>query len=254
MTFAGLKRAAAAFLVAGAVALALGCSLCVEGQSGGDARDASSTHQSGSAGPVVPSGVPVCGHDSASRVVDGDGAGKTLKLPATKGQSVQFRCAESQQLAPAAKSENAAFYEEVYQYDVSANRCTVEQGIPLKNLVSDAQLTSDQGEAKLRAGPGPVYTFQYSADPDQDRHLCYICQADTHRASLPASGAIASPQPSCTVYIEVSGKIPQPSTPPTTSSTSPPTTSPDSASDARAITVSAAASTAGLCLGVLLHL
>lgn len=245
MRLPALSRLGAAFILVGAVLLGVSFSRFIEALQAREVQQTSQRLEAGTGGEEPEWQAPVCSAATTS-----------LHLIATQAKALRFRCGDDRpELRPQKVEER---FPNIYRYTVSGATKTCQTGseVLLAQQLDGATLTEQTGqppEASLAktgnpgtangAGGGtegqnekaPVYVLQYSTEPEQDTHLCYICstakEADT--PGVVSRKLQDSPPPGdpvdCTVYITVPKKKDD------TTASSSTTPTPDSPSGAQAI-------------------
>lgn len=199
-----------ALLLAGIVGLAAAFPIFVSGHMAAKVPYASmellrsSGSDEGSAGPVE------CGKGQR------DGDLKKLELTARRGDAIEFKCAASEVLNPSHQHEGR--FDKVFAY--AAGSCQTGKELPLEQQVTGATLTQKPKGKDPLDETAPVFAFQYSSEPDNEKHLCYTCNTTAAAQDLSVSGQSTV---SCTVHITVPGKDGSTTTPstPATSRTGP---------------------------------
>ncbi|PHJ17943.1 hypothetical protein CSUI_008233 [Cystoisospora suis] len=207
-------------------------------------------------GPVAPPGeganaeIRECGKEEGAKLT----GEKKLELTAKKGQSLQFKCAASQTLAPAEGASGDNF-PKAYKISKSGD-CDTQAAVNLTELITDGKLTKSERQVENQ-GSEPVYTFLYTSAQDTQKDLCYMCNPSSvgdnggpGRFKTLVSGPGA--QTACTVLITVprdeqtqatTGAPPAPTAEaPSASTTKAPTTSTSDASAVRPAVVAATGS------------
>lgn len=216
MNFLGFRRERGALLVITVVALSVSCVLCTEGRRGPRLDNVSAGLRKLSGAGSELTDVPVCGEP---RNLSEES--KKLVLNATVSVPLQFKCgAGAPVLNPKEQSLKAASF--VNFYGVSADgECNTTDVKSLKAEALEATLVKEANKQREEVSADTVYTFQYTIEPDQEKRLCYTCNAT---AGAAASAAIpAEAGDSCIVLITVPQKTSTTTIPTATdASTAPP--------------------------------
>lgn len=247
MKFVGMTSRNAATAVVGVIAFFVGRALCSQHHDGPDPGHIGTGFQYFSQPSAETPTVEACG----AKGRDGNPE-KELKLNATAGTPLHFRCGTDEVLSPA-KEEGR--FPNVYAVSpegvcVTTTNTTLETQVPGATLVEvpRKQLhdqVPDEGQST------PVYKFQYSSGPSEDKHLCYTCNSTAaSEASLPSAyrlrAASAESRATCTVFIRVPRAASGVTTP-----TVPSTPAPSSAFSTGAMTIPIAIAAGGVLAVVL---
>lgn len=244
MKFAALSHRGLGYTVVGVLGLAVGFSLCVSGRITSDSGQTSRRLQAGddSAGSAD---VTECSGTAGTERRD-------VLLNARQGYALKFSCGQGMELAPPKKDSSKL--DKVFKYTVeeSVKTCNwkTDSAVVLADELEGATLREDIAEAgdnNSRTKKSPVYVFQYTTEPTQDKHLCYTCNktaGSTSPGTQVTSSKPAEETVACTVFINVPKKKEE-----TTTSSSTP--APGSPSGARAMPAAIATAVGGLLAVVL---
>lgn len=220
-------RAIAATLV-GAVCLAVAFSCFAEGRQASEIRRMSFKEPGG--GKEAADDVQECRSlDTKTK--------RDLVVTAKKGSPLKFRCGAETSLSPQGPDFNSVY---LYAPAPDLKTCNTTVAVGLAETVSTAKLTQQATQVRGDNTTTPFYVFEYTADPDSDKHLCYTCNATNAAASEDDHREVSlTDTVNCTVFIKVPKATEE--KPPTDSSTA----APDSPSGARAAPAALGAAVGG---------
>ncbi|PHJ18787.1 sag-related sequence srs11 [Cystoisospora suis] len=233
-----LRQHSALRILVCAVALGVALPLLAKGDLTSGRQEKTGQSSPSGHGKTGSSEIPVCGADPSG--ADGKIGGKLLELDGKNG--LQFKCADNETLGPPEEQANSVpkQFVNVYEYNgngtckIEGHVKTLDSIVPGATLTQSTEASGEERPAQVRKVGQPVYTLNYSKDPDGEQLLCYTCNKPSGLSSALQSNPDATP---CVVRIKVPGKAHPPTpntstTPPSStvsSSTLPTSTSGDSA-------------------------